>query len=53
LLRYLQTKAFEELSDEDKKTLQDEFDELRPAAYRGALKGEVRIIFLVFATEFV
>lgn len=52
-VRYLKTKAFKELSNEDKKTLQHEFDELRPAAYRAALKGEVRIKILVFVIEFV
>lgn len=41
LFRYQQQKAFEALSDEERKTLQNEFDEFRPAAYQAVLEGEV------------
>lgn len=37
---------FEALSEEERETLQQEFDELRPAAYRAALEGEVSVKFL-------
>lgn len=50
VFRYLQTKAFEELPEEDMKALEEEFDKLRPAAYQAALEGEVSITFLFFMT---
>lgn len=43
MFRYLQRSTFERLSEQERRTLQEEFLELRPAAYRAALKGEVRV----------
>lgn len=53
VFRYLQQKAFDELSLIERMVLQYEFDDLRPAAYRAALAGEVSIIFVSFPTGFV
>jgi len=45
LCRYQQQNAFDALSEEEKKTLQNEFDEFRHGAYQAALEGEVSIQF--------
>lgn len=51
--RYLQQKAFEDLSEEDRRTLQDRFEGDRLYSYQAALKGEVRFILSSFILDYV
>lgn len=50
---YLKQNAFAELSEEQRRSLQDQYEGMWPAAYRAALEGEVSIIFVFFTTGFV